>query len=126
ACTTHGGPATFPAAAMKIDAAQNAQMLQSLSQAAATLGAGKAAPQALQAHAMEEVAMVFSKNVERSSKALDKRQLDLTRVDLKTGRVEKLEKMLEWYSQLGHPGRVGLVELARQTATQLQRQPSLQ
>ncbi|MHA6494932.1 type III secretion system gatekeeper subunit SctW [Pseudomonas borbori] len=109
---------------MKIDASSTAQTLQNLAQAA-TFGAAKGAPVAVQAHAMEEVGMLFSQNVERSSKALSKRQLDMAGAEPRTAKVEKLEVISKWYSQLGHPGQVSLVALAQRSTQLLHQQPTL-
>ncbi len=65
--------------------------------------------------------MLFSQQMERSSKGLDQRQLRLARTE---NRVQKVEQLAQLYEQLGHPGQASLEHMVRQARIQLLQRPS--
>ena len=81
------------------------------------------APQVSQQNAVEEVGMLFSQQVESSSKMQRGRNL---RTDTPVLKVQGIQQLNELYEQLGHPGQVSLGQLTRQVRQELLSRPSVE
>lgn len=81
------------------------------------------APQVSQQNAVEEVGMLFSQQVESSSKVQSRRNL---RTDTPVLKVQGIQQLNELYEQLGHPGQVSLGQLTRQVRQELMSRPSVE
>lgn len=88
--------------------------------------ARKAVPQLPPQSAAEEVGMLFSQKVESQSKALYQRTLRSADVQNQVQRIEGIRRLNDLYEQLGHPGQLGLVQLARQVRLELMLNPSVE
>ena len=67
--------------------------------------------------------MLFSQQVESSSKVQSKRNL---RTDTQVQKIQGIQKLSELYEQLGHPAQVSLELLARQVRRELMSRPSVE
>jgi type III secretion protein W len=127
---TYRASETTFSAAMKLDLHTNARIAARLTQAAVAVAAPEKPAvkggQSAQTNSMEEVGMTFSHHVERSSKALRQRHIRGARNETNKPRIEDRSRLEEEYEQLGHPGKISLDDMARDTGILLGRQPMLQ
>lgn len=68
--------------------------------------------------------MLFSQQVEASSKGLARRELRT--VDTRVQRMQGIQQLSELYEQLGHPGQLSLGQMARQVRQELMSATSLE
>lgn len=110
---------------MKVDAFADVQKLVLLNQAFAADTSRTWVAAGVDQGAMEEVGMLFSQQVERTSKSLEQRQFSASRTHLRVQQVQGIEQLELLYEQLGHPGQKSLVQLVLQARMQLAQQPTL-
>lgn len=109
---------------MKVDVRKDtAQVLNSL---LSSQQIRKPVPQFSPQSAAEEVGMLFSQRVESSSKALSQRNLRITDAQSQVQKVEGIRQLNDLYEQLGHPGQLGLTQMARQIRLELLLNPSVE
>lgn len=109
---------------MKVDVRKDT--VQVLNPLLSSQEARKAVPQFSQQSAAEEVGMLFSQRVESSSKALSQRNLRATDAQTQVQKVEGIRQLNDLYEQLGHPGQLGLTQMARQIRLELLLNPSVE
>jgi len=108
---------------MKVDVRKDtAQVLNSL---LSSPDVRKPAPHLPQQSA-EEVGMLFSQKVESSTKALSQRAQRTVDAQWQVQKVEGIRHLNDLYEQLGHPGQLGLTQLARKVRLELLLNPSVE
>lgn len=109
---------------MKVDTSlSDVQNLPPLASPPVTPLANTTAPQVPQHSNAEEIGMLFSQQVELSSKALDQRQLSVSSAG---SQVERIEQLAQLYDQLGHPAQASLAHMARQVRIRLLQRASVE